>query len=202
MKLSVLVCLLFIFCNLLTAQEQRIIIIEEERLNNRLMLFALNKTLTDYDVAITVKGTGFRLPSGAPRKVRVPGRSRVNLINLVIERSQEPRYTYTLDITDSLSKRSLIREAELIKINPVKAITLYIPDNCTDCDTFINALDESPFNYKKVQLSENETIKSQLSQALGTSVNLENRETAIFNVGGKTYLHISSYEELMEKMEE
>lgn len=187
-----------LYCSVFYAQENRITI-EDEQVRNRLLIYASNNTLTDLDVAITLKGTGFRQRSGVPRKVRVPGRSKVNLISVVIERGQEPKYTYTLDVNDSLTRRSLVKEFELIKIQPKKMITLYKPDNCTNCEALTNGLEESPFLYKTIILSENETIKAQLSPYVP---HLETTDKMIVMLGGKLYPEIETAEALLEVVNE
>lgn len=178
--------------------------IEEEKVNNRLLLYAVNKNLKDYDVSIEVEGTGFKKRAGIARKVRVPATSRVNLISLVIERLHQPMYTYTLDVSDSLSRRALRKEYELIKIDPKKPITLYITDLCTTkCDSLISSLSNSVYNYKTVKLSEDENIKTQLASSLvGGAERLAEMDTPIVMLGGKMYVKIETYEELMARLAE
>lgn len=178
--------------------------IEDELQNNRLLIFAVNKNLVDLDVAITVEGTGFRQRAGVPRKVRVPATSRVNLTSLVVERGKQAMYTYTLDVSDSLSRRVIKKEFELIKIDPKKPITLFLPDLCTvKCDTIINPLNRSPYNYKAIKVSEDENVKKQLSGALvGGSQRLDTLTSPIVMLGGKMYLQIESYDDMMSKLNE
>ncbi len=198
MKFKLLLTLLSIlYCTVFYAQDKRITI-EDEQVKNRLLIYASNNTLTDLDVAITLKGTGFRQRRGVPRKVRVPGRSKVNLISVVIERDQEPKYTYTLEVSDSLTRRSLVKEFELIKIKPSKLITLYKPDNCSNCEDIITGLDESPFIYKTITLSENETIKTQLAPYVP---NLETTDKMIVMLGGNLYPEIETAEALLEELQ-
>lgn len=175
----------------------------DEQVNNRLHIYALNNTLKDYDVAITVKGTGFREPRSMARKIRVPGRSKVNLISLVIERDKTPMYTYELEVSDSLSRRVLIKDFELIKITPRNPITIIIPEKCTSCDTLMSQLDESPFNYRTQLLAENENMKTQLTPFLRSSgVDPDTLETPVVMIGGKMYLDIENYPDLYAKLEE
>ncbi|MEM7187322.1 MAG: hypothetical protein AAF466_11750 [Bacteroidota bacterium] len=177
--------------------------IEEERKANRLFLNVVNKNLQDFDVAITVEGTGFRQRKGAPRKVRVPATSRVNLISLVIERGKQPNYTYKLDVSDSLSRRVIKREFELIKIRPKKAITLYITEKCETCDTIVSGLEKSPYIYKTLTVNENESVKEQLGKAfVGASVPLAEMKNPVVMLDGKMYIHIASYDDLMMRVEE
>lgn len=176
--------------------------IVDEQVNSRLNIFALNNTLKDYDVAITIKGTGFREPRSMGRKIRVPGRSKVNLISLVIERDKTPQYAYELEISDSLSHRVLRKEFELIKITPQNLITVIIPQNCTSCDTLMSQLDESPFNYRVEKLAENESMRTQLEPFLGNSgIEHETMESPIVIIGGKMHLDINTYPDLFAKLE-
>ena len=185
------------------AQEKEIRI-EEEQKSNRLFLYAVNENLMDLDVAITVEGTGFRQRKGKPRKVRVPATSRVNMLSLVIERGQTPQYTYTLEVSDSLSRRALQKEFEKIRIAPPKPITIYIPDNCTNCDSIVGPLEEqTPYRYTKYVISENASAKSQLERAFSSSSkSLEEIDTAIISLGGSMYIYIQTFEDLMAKLEE
>lgn len=177
--------------------------IEEERKANRLFLNVVNKNLQDFDVAITVEGTGFRQRKGVPRKVRVPATSRVNLISLVIERGKQPQYTYTLDVTDSLSRRVIKKEYELIKIHPKKNITLYLTEKCQTCDTIVSDLESSPYLYKTLSVSENEAVRTQLEKAfVGASVPLAEMKNPVVMLDGKMYIHIASYDDLMMRVEE
>jgi ribosomal protein S9 len=203
-KFQFLIFVLFAWITLASYAQEVPIEIEEEKVNNRLLLFAVNKNLKDYDVSIEVEGTGFKQRNGAPRKVRVPATSRVNLISLVIERLHQPMYTYKLDVSDSLSRRAIRKEYELIKIDPKKPITLYLTDLCTSkCDSLIAALENSVYNYKSVKLSDDNNIKTQLASSLvGGSERLDNMDTPIVMLGGKMYVKIETYEELMARLAE
>lgn len=182
--------------------DKRPITIVDEQVNNRLLIYALNNTLTDYDVAIELRGTGFRQRGDASRMIRVPARSKVNLLNLVIERNQTPQYTYNLKINDSLSRRSLVREFELIKIYPPESINVYIPDNCVNCEKLIDDLDDSPFIYKSFLLSENEAIRNQLSPAVRASgFEMDAITNSIVMIGGKMHLDIEDFEGLIDKLQ-
>jgi len=177
--------------------------IEEEQKSNRLFLYAVNENLIDLDVAITVEGTGFRQRKGKPRKVRVPATSRVNMISLVIERGQTPEYTYTLDVSDSLSRRALKKEFEKIRIAPPKPITIYVPDNCTNCDSIIAPLEQTHWRYTTYVLAENESARMQLERAFSTASRpLSDINTAIIALGPNMYIYIQTFEELMAKLEE
>lgn len=203
-KLQPLIFILFVLTTLASYAQEVPIEIEEEKVNNRLLLYAVNKNLKDYDVSIEVEGTGFKQRNGVPRKVRVPATSRVNILSLVIERLHQPMYTYTLDVSDSLSRRAIRKEYELIKIDPKKPVTLYLTDLCTSkCDSLISSLNNSVYNYKTVKLSEDENIKSQMASSLvGGAERLEAMDTPIVMIGGKMYVKIETYEELMARLAE
>lgn len=187
----------------ITFAQEYTVEIEESRKSNRLFLYVVNKNLVDLDVAITVQGTGFRQRKGIPRKTRVPATSKVNIISLIIERGKQPVYTYTLDVTDSLSRRVIKREFELIKINPKRPITIYIPDNCKNCDSIINPLKKTPFRFKAFKISEDENVQKQLERVfINSSRPLETIDTAIITLGGKMYLYIETFEDMMAKLEE
>ncbi len=177
--------------------------IEEEQKGNRLFFHAINKNLVDLDVAITVEGTGIRQRKGAARKVRVPATSKVNLLSVIIERGQTPKYTYTLDVSKELSRRVIIRESKKIKIDPNRPITIYLPDNCRNCDSLIGPLDASPYKYKSYVISESEGVQKQLEKTFASSSRpLAEIDNAIIALGGKMYLYIETYEEMMEKVNE
>jgi hypothetical protein len=196
-----LVILLGITSN--TFAQEYTVDIEERRKSNRLFLYAVNKNLVDLDVVITVEGTGFRQRKGVPRKTRVPATSKVNIISLIVERDQEPVYTYTLDVTDSLSRRVIKKEYELIKIDPKKPITIYIPDNCKNCDSIIDPLKKTPYFFMSYKISEDEKVQKQLERAFANSARtLESIDTAIIALGGKMYIYIRTYDEMMAKLEE
>ena len=91
-----------------------------------------------------------------------------------------------------------------IKIDPKKPITLFIPKNCsTKCDTLVSSLNESPYKYRKVMIEEDERVKQQLSGALvGGIERLDSMDTPIVSIGGKMYVTLETYEELMARMEE
>ncbi len=70
--------------------------ISDEKKNNRLSVYALNESETDYDVKITITGKNIRQSSAKPRFIRVPGASKVLLKSLIIDRKKQPSYTYDL----------------------------------------------------------------------------------------------------------
>ena len=82
--------LLLVTLSPLFSQNTYTVDIDDEKKNNRLMLYAVNKNLVDLDVSIEVEGTGFRQRKGVPRKYRVPATSKVNILSLVIERGKQP----------------------------------------------------------------------------------------------------------------
>lgn len=195
--------LLFLFVNPLKAQE-RPIEIEDELNNNRLNLYAVNKNLQDFDVILYVNGTGFRQRAGKPRAVRVPARSRVEVSSLIIERGQEPKYTYTIEVHEELSRRSLVRAAELIKIQPKWPLTIYKPTLCSaNCDSLISALDESPYLYTLTEIDAYPKVREQLKKLIvGGEERLNEMDTPIVMMAGKMYLTLTKYEEVMSTMEE
>ena len=195
--------LVFLFVNPLMAQE-RPIEIEDELVNNRLNLYAVNKNLQDFDVILYVNGTGFKQRAGKPRAVRVPARSRVEVSSLIIERGQEPKYTYTIEVQEELSRRSLVREVELIKIQPKWPLTIYKPRLCvTNCDTLTAALDESPYLYTLTEIDAYPKVREQLKKLIvGGEERLNEMDTPIVMMGGKMYLTLTTYEEVMSTMEE
>jgi len=195
--------LVFLFVNPLMAQE-RPIEIEDELVNNRLNLYAVNKNLQDFDVILYVNGTGFKQRAGKPRAVRVPARSRVEVSSLIIERGQEPKYTYTIEVQEELSRRSLVREVELIKIQPKWPLTIYKTTLCAaNCDTLIAALDESPYLYTLTEIDAYPKVREQLKKLIvGGEERLNEMDTPIVMMGGKMYLTLTTYEEVMSTMEE
>jgi len=195
--------LVFLFVNPLMAQE-RPIEIEDELVNNRLNLYAVNKNLQDFDVILYVNGTGFKQRAGKPRAVRVPARSRVEVSSLIIERGQEPKYTYTIEVQEELSRRSLVREAELIKIQPKWPLTIYKTTLCVaNCDTLTAALDESPYLYTLTEIDAYPKVREQLKKLIvGGEERLNEMDTPIVMMGGKMYLTLTTYEEVMSTMEE
>ncbi|MAP54427.1 hypothetical protein [Altibacter sp.] len=200
-KFTTLIIFLFVsmssFC-----QEKPITIVEEQK-GNRLFLYAINENLIDYDVLLTVEGTGFRQPKGKPRLVRVPATSKVNIKSLIIERGETPKYTYTLEANDSLSIRVLKPEHELIKIAPKKQITIYVTDQCTTCEAIISGLDASVYEYRKLVLSEVPEMEAQLSKAfVGASTTLEDMTNPVVSLDNKLYINVETYEQLMEHVNE
>lgn len=201
-KILLSLALLVAFTTTLFAQEYTVDI-EDERKANRVMIYAVNKNLVDLDVKIKVSGTGFKQRKGIPRKIRVPATSRVQVLNLIQERRMQAIYTYELEVSDSLTRRSLRKPFELIKIDPKKPITVYIPEGCTNCDTIINPLKKSPYKYREYILAEQPEVKKQLAKAfIGASTPLDEMTRIIVSLGGKMYMNIDDYDELMAKLNE
>lgn len=177
--------------------QKRPIKIEDETQNNRLVLYAVNENLQDFDILLTVKGTGFRQRAGKPRLTRVPGASRVKVQSLVIERGATPQYTYSIIANDSLSRRVLKPEFTKIKITPNKPILMYTSERCTTCDTLISSLNNGTYKYKTLNLSSNPEKEIALEKYIP---GIDTITSPLFNVGGHIYTDIKSYDQLLEKL--
>ena len=185
----------------MSAQTSPIKIVVEE-IPNRLAFFAINGSATDYDVMVTISGTNFRQSKAKPRLIRVPAASKVHIKTIMLIRGKKPSYTYTIFQNDSLSKRVLKKPFEKIKINPKKQITIYIPHNCTSCDSIIPPLENGKYKYISYLLSENENIISQLQRSFGAnSTPVDSLNTPIINLGGKLYTKIETYQELLDELD-
>ncbi len=192
-----IIFILLLFLYQANAQQKPIKIITEEN-NNRLLVYAANETEKDYDVLVTITGKNFRQSRAKPRLIRVPATSKVHVKNLILTRGKKPFPKYNLVINDSLSKRALKKPAELIKIKPKKPITIYITNNCTNCDSIINSLNKSPYIFKTHILAEKPKIKSQLEMAFKNTSPLDSINNPIFNLGGKLTTKIENYDQLLE----
>lgn len=182
------------------SQIRPIEIIEETKAN-RLFLYALNKNEQDLDVSISVEGTNFRQSKGVPRAVRVPAASKVMLTNLIVDRGKKANYTYELTVNDSLSRRALRKEAEPIKIEPKKKVIVYIPDNCTVCDSLVSRLDKSSYIYTAYRFSEKPELKNQLAPAFANAtVSIDSLQSPIISLGGVLHVNIENYEQLTEAL--
>jgi hypothetical protein len=185
----------------MSAQTSPITVIVED-IPNRLAFFAINGSSTDYDVMVTISGTNFRQSKAKPRFIRVPAASKVHIKTIMLIRGKKPSYTYNIIQNDSLSKRSLKKPFEKIKINPKKQITLYIPHNCTSCDSILPPLENGKYKYISYLLSENENITSQLQRSFGAnSTPVDSLKTPIINLGGKLYTKIKTYQELLDELD-
>ena len=184
----------------LYSQERPIEIVDETKAN-RLFLYALNKNEQDLDVTITVEGTNFRQSRRPPRAVRVPGASKVLLLNLMVERGKKANYTYKLKVSDSLSRRAFRPEYEAIKIEPKKKLIVYIPENCSTCDTLISNLDKSKYLYTSHSFSEKPELKAQLAPAfVNATVKIDSVTTPIISLGGVLHVKLEDYDKLLEEL--
>lgn len=197
LKKSLLLLLIVISTSTLFAQDEGPIKIIEEKIANRLMLYAVNETETDYDVTITVEGTDFRQSKAKPRAIRVPAISKVNVSRLMLIKGKEPKYTYKLDVTDSLSRRALKKQFKKIKIDPKKPITVYITENCKGCDSIMKPLQDSKYKFKSYNLAEKTEIKNQLKMAIPS---IDTLETPVFSLGGLLFPEVKNYDELIEEL--
>ncbi|MFT4849832.1 MAG: hypothetical protein ACI83B_002380 [Sediminicola sp.] len=196
LKKLLLVCIIVCSSSSLFSQDS-IIKIVEEKVSNRLMLYALNETDIDYDVMITVKGVGFRQSSAKPRVTRVPATSKVNIARLTLIKGKFLDYSYKLVVNDSLSRRALRRQFELIKVKPKKQITVYIPENCTSCDSIMKPLTNSKYIFTSFNLGEKPEIKDQLGMPMAQ---LDSLQAPLFSLGGLIYPKVKNYGELLEKL--
>ncbi|PKA84133.1 hypothetical protein ATE92_2303 [Ulvibacter sp. MAR_2010_11] len=182
------------------AQETPVKIVDEE-IPNRLALYAVNESETDYDILLTVSGTGFKQRAGTPRWFYVPSASKVLISTLIVERGKRAVYTYDLQLNDSLSRRSLRKPAEPVKIKPKKQITIYLTEACTTCDTIMSSLSESKYIFNSHILSEKPEIKSQIAMALAnTRTPLDSVRNPVISLSGKLYTEIEDYEALLEAL--
>ena len=171
--------------------------IEEERVNNRLMLFAVNENLQDLDVTITVEGSGFRQSTRKPRAVRVPATSKVNVMMLMVNKGETPKYTYDLVVSDSLNRRALRKPATPVKIDPKNPIIFYVSETCRTCDSLVASLDKSPYRYTMTRFANKPEIKDQIKAAIPE---LDTVSNAIVNLKGKLFVDIETLEELLSKL--
>jgi len=197
MPKNIFILLVIISFSVSSIAQKKPIKIEDEVENNRLVLYAVNENLQDFDILLTVKGTGFRQRAGKPRLTRVPGASRVKVQSLVIERDKTPLYTYSIIANDSLSRRVLKPEFTKIKIDPNKPILMYTSERCTACDTLINSLNKGTYKYKTLNLSSNPEKETALEKYIP---GIDTITSPIFNVGGHIYTDIKSYDQLLEKL--
>ena len=195
---KLLVVGLTIFCTFVTFSQDEIIKIVEEKVSNRLMLYALNETDIDYDVMITIEGTGFRQSVAKPRLTRVPATSKVNVARLMLLKGKTANYTYKLVVNDSLSRRALRKKFQLVKVKPKKQITVYITENCFRCDSIMKPLQDSKYIYTSYNLVEKPEIKKQLLMAFPQ---LDTLKTPVFSIGGLLFPEVKNYTELIEELD-
>lgn len=191
---------LFLVVSFAYAQKRPIKVVEE-KIPNRLALYAVNENDADVDVKITISGTNFRQSKAKPRFIRVPGASKVHLKTIILMRGKNPSYTYDLVVNDSLSKRAIRKEAIAIKIRPDKNITVYIPEMCEQCDSLLRSLSESKYLFESHKLGENVNIKEQLNRSFANNVELDSLKSPIINLGGKLFTRINTYEDLISKLD-
>lgn len=194
--------LVFVLCLIgIKAQEFKVKI-EAEEIPNRLAFYAINENEVDLDVQLTIKGTNFRQSRGRPRYIRVPATSKVHMKTVVLMRGKKPSYTTEVIVRDSLSPRAVKKEFKLIKINPSRAITVYIPENCATCDSLQTSLETGKYLFSTFRLAEKPEMKSQLSRAFAGSINLDSLQTPIVNLGGKLFTRIEDYDQLLEALKQ
>lgn len=178
----------------------------EKESNNRITFFAMNETFQDYDVLFEVKGTNFRQSAAKPRLIRVPATSKVHLKTIILFRDKKPVYTKKLIVNDSLSKRALKKEFEILdipppKIKPKKQITIYTTNNCNTCDSIVTKLTDENYLFRNVLLNENPEVKKQVGSFLAKSPEqMDTITSPIISLGGKLYSWIKSYAELQEEL--
>ena len=190
--------LLLIFVFLQVGAQQRPIKIVTEDLPNRLAFYAVNENEKDYDVTFSITGTNFRQSQGRPRLIRVPAASKVQLKTIILMRGKKPTYQHDLVVNDSLSNRALKVPAEQVKIPPKKSITIYITDGCVGCDSIVQPLEQSYYQYKAFRLSEHPEIKEQLGNAFSTP--LDSIVRPIVNLGGRLYTTFENYRQLIDEV--
>ncbi|UOY07237.1 glutaredoxin [Muricauda sp. SCSIO 64092] len=201
--LTLLLCLMATFA----WAQKGTVMVTETKSKNRIAFFAENRTFTDYDVLFEIKGTNFRQSAAKPRWIRVPAASRVHLKTIVLLRDKRPIYTKTLKTNDSLSKRALKKEFEVLdipppKIRPKKQITIYTSKGCDACDSIVNQLNSQNFIFRSVSLDESPEVKEQLGQFLSrTAQEMDALSSPIISLGGKLYSRITTFDRMMEEME-
>lgn len=202
MKNTILPLLLFLcITNISLFAQERPVKIVDERVNNRLMIYAVNENEYDLDVAIKIEGTGFRQRAGTPRLHRVPKASKVNISSLVIERGRVPVYTYELTVNDSLSRRVVRKPFTRIKIDPKQNILVYLKDGCTTCDSIVHKLDSSYYKYRTINLEEKQEVKDYLIRTFKyTKTPYDSISNPIVSIGGTLYSEIGNYDQLLEKL--
>lgn len=198
--LKKIVLVMLIIVSNAKAQEAHIKI-TEEKLQNRLALYAENNSETDYDVKITVTGKNIRQSARKPRFVRVPGATRVLLRTLILTRGKQPSYTYNLEVNDSLSSRALKMPFVAIKIKPKKQIIVYTTTNCMTCDSIINSLSTGKYLFRSFLLSEKPLLKNRMTAALAnTNTPIDSLKNPVISLGGRLFIDIDNYNTLLERI--
>lgn len=199
------IILISLFLSHLHAQVNPIKVVEKPS-NNRLTFYAINETFKDYDVLFEVKGKNFRQSAAKPRWIRVPATSKVHLKTIILFRDKKPVYTKSLKVNDSLSKRALKKEFEILdilppKIKPKKQITIYTTNNCITCDSIVANLTTDNFLFRNVVLNEKPEVKEQVGKFLAkSSEEMDTISTPIISLGGRLYSWITSYGQLQEEL--
>ncbi len=181
--------------------------VTETKSKNRIAFFAENRTFTDYDVLFEVKGSNFRQSAAKPRWIRVPAASRVHLKTIILMRDKQPVYTKTLKTNDSLSKRALKKEFEVLdipppKIKPKKQITIYTSSGCASCDSIVSQLSSKNYIFRSVSLDEKPEVKEQLGKFLAKSTQeMDSLSSPIISLDGRLYSWITSFDQMMEEVE-
>jgi hypothetical protein len=189
-------CIFTLFCSV-SAQQRPIRIIEQD-IPNRIALYAVNENEHDLDVKLTVSGTNFRQSRSKPRFIRVPATSKVHVKTLVLMRDKKPKYSFKIEVNDSLSNRALKKEYELIRIKPSKPVVIYLTPNCEKCDSLMLDLNNGRYIFDTLNLAEKPQIKDQLQIAFGEAEPIDSLRTPVINIGGKLYTRIEKYEEILE----
>lgn len=193
----------FMFAGSVKAQQSEIQIVENKT-DRKVEFYALNETSKDVDVLIEITGTNIKQSLAKSRKIRVPATSKVLLKNIFLVRGKKPSYTYTIEVSDSLSRRALRRPFEKIVVVPKRkipreSVTIYIPETCESCDSILSGLEKDFYEYQLYKLIENPEIANQLAKAFSSTATPPlKRKNAIISIGGKLYTWINEYDELSE----
>lgn len=163
------------------------------------MVYAINESEKDYDVKVTISGSNFRQSLAQPRFTRIPAASKVFIKPLIPFRDKKAVYHFDVELNDSLSDRSIIREFEKIKLKPPKPIIMYYPRICRGCDSLLTSLEKGNYQYEVRYLSETPETRVQLEQLFGGQ-QLDSLELPIMNIGGKLYRNLESYQQVIEKL--
>ncbi len=191
---------IMLFALKLCAQDAPIKIVEEN-IPNRLAFYAINESMNDYDVMITITGTNFRQSKAKPRLIRVPSATKVHVKTIMLMRGKTPSYKYDLIFNDSLSNRALKKPFEKVKLKPRKQITVYLPENCTTCDSLMSHLNTGKYIFRSHILKENDNIREQLQRSFGAnSTSVDSLQMPIINLGGRLHTNIDTYEGLLGEL--
>lgn len=196
-----LLIVIALFASQAYAQDKPIKIKEETPNASRLELYAHNESEVDYDILLKVSGTNIRQSSAKPRLMRVPSATKVLVKTLIVPRGKTPNYTYDLTINDSLSKRALKKPATPIKLQPKKRILIYLPVNCTSCDSLISQLSNSKYLFRSLDLKEKPELAAQLSTFLaGTKISIDELTEPLISLGGRIFTEFHDFDTLLEEL--